>query len=105
MDAGEIKAVAAYIKMLETHEAVPSITDPADADNNLPLTFAQRLETLTPGERRVYEQYSDGCTAGQIAQQLGLSLNTVKTHSRRIYQKLGVRSRKDLLEMKGGDEG
>jgi DNA-binding CsgD family transcriptional regulator len=72
---------------------------------NRPPDFAQRLYTLTQAEHRVYDLYSAGYNARQITERLGLSLNTVKTHSRKIFKKLGVNSRRDLLEMKGGDEG
>jgi len=33
----------------------------------------------------------------EIAQELGLSLNTVKTHTRAIYRKLGVSARRDAV--------
>jgi LuxR family transcriptional regulator, maltose regulon positive regulatory protein len=53
-----------------------------------PLTAAeQRILTLLPT-----------CTYLQIAETLYISRNTVKTHLRSIYQKLGVASRSEALE-------
>ena len=43
-----------------------------------------------------------------IEQELVLSYNTVKTHIKHIYQKLGVHSRQELLDLiegKGGRSG
>ena len=40
------------------------------------------------------------CTCGatrEIAEILCLSINTIKTHNRRIYMKLNVTSRKELM--------
>ncbi len=38
-----------------------------------------------------------GRTAKEIADILYLSINTIKTHNRRIYMKLNVTSRKELM--------
>ena len=38
-----------------------------------------------------------GYTAREIADVLCLSINTIKTHNRRIYSKLNVTSRKELM--------
>ena len=38
-----------------------------------------------------------GHTAREIAEILCLSINTIKTHNRRIYMKLNVTSRKELM--------
>jgi DNA-binding CsgD family transcriptional regulator len=53
-------------------------------------------DQLTDAERRVAELAADGLTNAQIAGRLYLSLSTIETHLRHIYQKLGIRSRREL---------
>lgn len=48
-------------------------------------------------ERAVFDLYMEGHTAKEIADILCLSINTIKTHNRRIYMKLNVSSRKELM--------
>ncbi|MFC4375204.1 LuxR C-terminal-related transcriptional regulator [Nocardia halotolerans] len=48
---------------------------------------------LTDTELLVLRQLPSGLTATSIAADLGVSVNTVKTHLRGIYQKLGVNAR------------
>ena len=45
----------------------------------------------------VFNLYTEGFDAKKITEILCLSMNTIKTHNRRIFQKLGVSSRKELL--------
>ncbi|MEV0705968.1 LuxR C-terminal-related transcriptional regulator [Nocardia aurea] len=52
---------------------------------------------LTDAELTVLKQLPSGRTALQIAQDLGVSINTVKTHLRSIYAKLGSNSRADAM--------
>ena len=54
-------------------------------------------EPLTAAERRVLALLPTS-TYLQIAETLGVSRNTVKTHLRSIYRKLGVASRSAALE-------
>ncbi|WP_249645031.1 LuxR C-terminal-related transcriptional regulator [Nocardia sputi] len=53
---------------------------------------------LTHTEMTVLKQLPSGRTAQQIADDLGVSVNTVKTHLRGIYGKLGTNSRVDALD-------
>jgi len=48
---------------------------------------------LSPRERRVLELVARGASNKEIAQELGVSEGTVRTHLERLYRKLGVRSR------------
>ena len=59
--------------------------------------FLERLETLTPAERRVFDLYVQDKKAQEIAETLNLSISTVKYHNGNIYGKLEVGSRKELL--------
>jgi DNA-binding NarL/FixJ family response regulator len=52
--------------------------------------------TLTPREVEVLRALQEGCTNAEAARRLAISLETVRTHSRNIYRKLGVRSRREL---------
>lgn len=53
-------------------------------------------ELLTPREAAVLELLQGGRSNGEIAAQLHIGVETVRTHARSIYRKLGVRSRRDL---------
>ncbi len=58
--------------------------------------FLKSLETLTATERAVFNLYMKNYSAGQIAEELFVSINTVKFHNKNIYAKLGVSSLKEL---------
>ncbi len=55
-------------------------------------------DPLTPREREILALIAQGFTNQEIAQKLHLSLNTVKTHRRHIYEKLNLHSRAALIE-------
>jgi LuxR family maltose regulon positive regulatory protein len=55
------------------------------------------VDPLTDAEQRIL-QYLPTSTYGQIANGLNISRNTVKTHLRSIYQKLGATSRSEAIE-------
>jgi len=56
-------------------------------------------DLLTPREADVLELLQDGATNAQIAQTLHIGLETVRTHARNIYRKLGISSRRDLARL------
>jgi DNA-binding NarL/FixJ family response regulator len=53
-------------------------------------------ELLTPREAVVLELLQGGRSNGEIAAELHVGVETVRTHARNIYRKLGVRSRREL---------
>jgi LuxR family maltose regulon positive regulatory protein len=55
-------------------------------------------EALTRSEARVLRYLPTHLSAREIAGELYLSANTVKTHQRHLYQKLGARSRIEAVE-------
>ena len=55
-------------------------------------TRAHVRESLSPREREVLQLMADGVPTRQIAQRLGISYSTVRTHVRAISAKLGTRS-------------
>ena len=56
-------------------------------------------DLLTPREAEVLELLQDGSTNGQIAQRLSIGIETVRTHARNIYRKLGIASRRELTRL------
>lgn len=59
--------------------------------------FIRNAKTLSPAEKSVFDLYVKGYHAQEIADELCLSINTIKTHNRRIFAKLNVSTRKELL--------
>jgi RNA polymerase sigma factor (sigma-70 family) len=57
----------------------------------------QQLEALSPREQSVLELLTQGYLYKEIAESLGVSVPTVATHIRRIYEKLQVRSRSEAI--------
>jgi DNA-binding NarL/FixJ family response regulator len=53
-------------------------------------------DVLTPREADVLDQLQLGRSNGEIAQALHVSVETVRTHARAVFRKLGVHSRREL---------
>ena len=65
----------------------------------VPLEAAQTLtEPLSQRELEVLRLMSTGRSGPQIAEQMYLSINTVKTHIKNIYLKLGVNQRFEAIQ-------
>lgn len=69
------------------------------ANENFPLRLADLHSAfgLTEAEGRVAYQLMCGRTAEKTSQELGVSLETVRTHIKRAYAKLGVSSREGFF--------
>jgi LuxR family transcriptional regulator, maltose regulon positive regulatory protein len=70
----------------------------ADRPAPVPAQPTYHREVPTHGEIRVLCYLPTNLSAREIAGELYLSVNTVKTHQRHLYQKLGVRSRTQAVE-------
>ena len=60
-------------------------------------TPAPGPDALTPREAEVMELLQTGKSNAEIANDLHVSVETVRSHARRIYRKLGVKTRRELL--------
>ena len=58
-----------------------------------------QLPTLTPTEKMIYDYYLEGRAAKEILVLLDIKENTLKYHNKNIYSKLGVSSRKQMIEL------
>ncbi|MBC7791233.1 MAG: response regulator transcription factor [Anaerolineae bacterium] len=68
------------------------------------LPFARNDETLrslgiTPRELEILEQIAAGLSNREIGEKLFVSENTVKTHSSRLFDKLGAKRRTQAVQL------
>ncbi len=80
------------VKNLKENNAV---SDPQNTDTF--REFLKNIDTLSPAEKVVFNLYMEGYTGKEIAEKLYLSINTIKTHNKRIYEKMNVSSRNELM--------
>ena len=73
--------------------------DQAPASSRIPVQHREGLRSrlgLSPREMEVALRVMDGQGLKGIAGDLGLSVHTVDTHRRRMYEKLGVHKRSEV---------
>lgn len=82
---------------LHSEPAVPPA--PAVAPVGATTEAALKIDSggLTAREREVLHMAMQGLTAAQVAERLFISKRTVETHLERAYNKLGVRSKRQLI--------
>jgi DNA-binding NarL/FixJ family response regulator len=71
----------------------------AAAGGGMEALNVQGSDLLTPREAEVLELLQDGSTNAQIAHRLSIGVETVRTHARNIYRKLGIASRRELARL------
>jgi DNA-binding NarL/FixJ family response regulator len=79
------------MRVLPRSTSAPS--DPAERFDYLP-----EADILTAREAEVLQLLQEGMTNAQIAHELSIGLETVRTHARNIYRKLGIKTRRDLAK-------
>ena len=93
--------------LVESEIAATSSKTPNDLQNNVSKSefeeicdiFVSSLPTLTKTEKKIYEMYVSGLGTKEVLAELSITENTLKYHNKNIYGKLGVSSRKQLLEV------
>ena len=83
----------------ELHRAVAIfITDP-ERQYNLSHRRLREIYELTPAEARMASLVAQGNRLEDAAEDLGVSLNTVRTHLKRIFAKTGTDRQADLVRL------
>ena len=83
--------------MWDRYAAVERLLDRPGDDGSDEGENAPWVEALTERETDVLRLLQGSLTVGEISSLLHLSTNTVKTHARAVYRKLGVHSRTDAV--------
>jgi len=98
-------ATACLAKTTEARDVLTAIHLASRGLHVLPTTRSSRdgagdgvagPELLTPREADVLDLLQRGRSNAEIAATLHVSVETVRTHARHIYRKLGVRTRREL---------
>lgn len=93
----KIPEIDDLIEYLASHNEGTHKSAEKEAPSAVINEFAKNIKTLSPAERSVFNLYVQEYTAKEITGILCLSINTIKTHTKRIYAKLNVNSREELL--------
>lgn len=91
LDPDQGLASPAYVDLLIAASAAGATTIPA-------RPAVELVDPLSDREIEVLERLSQGLSYREMANQLFISRNTVKTDVRHVYAKLGVASRDGALE-------
>ncbi|MBE7057302.1 MAG: hypothetical protein E7388_07695 [Ruminococcaceae bacterium] len=83
---------------IETHQEITN-SESETIDPTCFETFISGIEQLTATEKAIYQMYIARQTTKEVMAQLNIKENTLKYHNKNIYGKLGVSSRKELLEI------
>jgi LuxR family maltose regulon positive regulatory protein len=97
---------AAGALLAEARMLVHACADPGVLTNrlaaarraSLPRPAVSSYDELTPRERAVLSLLAQGRSKREIAQELFVSFNTVHSHTKAVYRKLGVSSRREAIE-------
>jgi DNA-binding NarL/FixJ family response regulator len=101
-------ATACLSKETEARDVISAIHLAARGLHVLPQTATEHggdpvrirgVDQLTPREGEVLTQLQRGATNAEIAERLAIGVETVRTHARKIYRKLGVASRRELARL------
>lgn len=103
----KLKEIANQVKTLREFSEVENC---ADAMRENPVVnegidtarievYINGLDRLTATEKTIYDAYIARVTTKEIMANLNIKENTLKYHNKNIYSKLGVSSRKELLEI------
>ncbi len=84
---------------VESPVEISSVSEQESVPETKLLQFTNGIDALTLTERKIYDAYISRATTKEIMVMLNIKESTLKFHNRNIYGKLGVNSRKELLEI------
>lgn len=70
--------------------------------NNFKSKSTTHLHNLTERENDVAEKIKEGMSYSEIGDELSISINTVRMHIKKIYTKLQINSKFELMNLKWG---
>lgn len=88
------------VKRIENIVDIQEEQHPIISEDSEKIEFFQKgITTLTATEKKIFELYLDSNGTKDVLTKMNIKENTLKYHNKNIYGKLGVSSRKQLLEI------
>lgn len=101
--AADTELLAAIRAVREGRSFISPLLSEVESPEPLEVSAAGSAETaltrLSARERQVLVLLAHGHTHSEMADQLGISVKTVETHRARLSDKLGMKSRSDLVKL------
>ena len=72
-----------------------------DEEPQLVIDAATMIYSLTPTEARTFELIVAGHSSAEIARAMAISANTLKWHTRQLFEKTNQHRRTDLVRLAG----
>jgi len=94
-----IRAVSEGKSFVSPMLAEAEAQEAASSDPQISEAAEAALARLSARERQVLVLLAHGHTHSEMAEQLGISVKTVETHRARLSEKLGLKSRSDLVRL------
>lgn len=104
-------AVGYLIKNIEPIQLISSLEQAKEGGAPMSINIARKvvesfskkpsIEVLTKRENEILQLLAKGKTYPSIAKELFISLNTVKGHTKKIYNKLQINSKEEIIEKYG----
>ena len=91
--------VADALRQVAAGEIVVAAPDPDGAPHSLPDPSLTRERGLTSRESEVLTLLTEGASNAQIASALFVSVETVRSHVKQVYRKLGVHTRSQATSL------
>ncbi len=98
-DSGNLQDDAEVLSVDASESSKANSTQSFNVSPSDKAMFIKRLSELTKTERIIYDFYIQGKSTKEIMAELNIKENTLKYHNKNIYGKMGVSSRKQLVEI------
>ena len=85
--------------LLFSEDEIKPIVKDSEITNEQIEFFVAGIKTLIPTEKAIFEAHLNRITTKEIMSSFNITENTLKFHNKNIYGKLGVSSKKQLLEI------
>ena len=90
----QVEQIQNYTEPIKEHSIPVSTIVPERIE-----AYLNGLQHLTPTEKEIYEAYIARVTTKEILEMRHIKESTLKYHNKNLYAKLGVASRKEILEL------
>ena len=85
--------------VLQTTSQQDKTNDESEFSKDVIDAFVKGIGELTYTEKLIYDLYIQGKSTKEVLEEMNIKENTLKYHNKNIYSKLGVKSRKELLQI------